>query len=180
MKIHQIHDSTNRHVIQLLETEFSSIDNVDIVRNYHPDYKNDPANFFYILNSGRFKSGHGKYYVLEEDNSFVCAAGWNEYDLDPTIALLLTRMYVNKRYRATYPVGTNILPLILAEINRYDKAWITSNKHNNAIYNWFNRSAQGKKASLFNSWPDIYKQFKPIGTKEVYYTEQDVVELIRD
>lgn len=176
MQIHEIHDNTNKHVISLLEEEFSTIANVDVVKNYHPDYRNDPANFFYVLESGRFRKGHGKYYVIEEDNKFICSAGWNEYDLDPTIVLYLTRMYVNKAYRAMYYVGTHILPLILAETTHYERAWITSNKHNKAIYDWFERASAGKQTSLFNNWPEIYRQFKPIGKREVYYTEQYIVE----
>jgi hypothetical protein len=180
MQIHEIHDGGNEYVMSLLKTEFSTIKNTDIVRNYHPDYSNDPANFFYVLESGRFRINHGKYYVIEEDGKFICSAGWNEYDLDPTIVLYLTRMYVNMRYRTMYYVGTHILPLILAETSQYDRAWITSNKHNRMIYNWFDRAANGKQTALFGDWPDIYRQFKPIGIREVYYIEQNVVELKRN
>lgn len=177
MKVHEIHDSGNKEVMSLLINEFSTIESADIVKNYHPDYKNDPANFFYILENGRFRKGHGKYYVIQDDNDFVCSAGWNEYDLDPSIALCLSRMYINKKYRTMYYVGNHILPLALADTAHYEKIWMTVNKYNRVLYNWFERVESGKLPTLFDDWPEIYKKFKPIGMKEVYYTEQYVVEL---
>ena len=37
----------------------------------------------------------------------------NEYDFDKNIALLLTRMYTEPKYRMNYYVANNILPFIL-------------------------------------------------------------------
>jgi hypothetical protein len=150
-----------------------------IVKNYHPDYRNEPANIFFILENGRYRKGHGKYFVIEEEGEYICSAGWNEYDLDSTIALALTRMYVNTEYRAQYYVGNHILPVILEETINYPRVWITSNNHNKMIYRWFERAASGKRTTLFRDWPDIYRGFVPIGQHEVYYTMQDVAELKR-
>ena len=50
MQLHQIHDSSNEFVMNLLEATLSNITDNDIIKNYHPDYKNNPANIFYILN----------------------------------------------------------------------------------------------------------------------------------
>jgi hypothetical protein len=41
------------------------------------------------------------------------------------------------------------------------------------------RKEKNKRAALFNDWPEVYKNFKPIGKKTIYYTEQYVVELQR-
>jgi hypothetical protein len=179
MLIHQIHDTSNKSVIDLLAKAFSGIENPLFMKNYHYDYRDNPANVFFILENGRYREGHGKYFVIEEDGKYICSAGWNEYDLEPTIALALTRMYVNTEYRTQYYVGNNILPTILEETASYSRVWITSNSHNKMIYRWFERSAQGKRTSLFNDWPDIYRGFVPIGQHEVYYTMQDVAELKR-
>lgn len=176
MLIHEIHNLEN-HAVSFLIDEFSKITDTDIVKNYHPDYSHDPANFFYVLESGRFRKGHGKYYVIEEDNRFVCSAGWNEYDIDPTIALCLSRMYISNKYRTKYYVGTHILPLALTETTHYEKVWMTVNRYNRALYQWFERVSTGKQPTLFDEWPDIYKRFSPIGIREIYYTEQYVVEL---
>ena len=62
------------------------------------------------------------------------------------------------------------------EVSNYDKVWITANEHNKMIYNWFERASKNKKAALFNDWPPIYRNFKTIGKKTIYYTEQYVVE----
>jgi len=180
MQIHQIHDVTNKAVIGLLSDHFSGIVDETILRNYHPDYNNSPENIFFLLStSKRYKEGHGKYFVIEEDGEYICSAGWNEYDFDSAIALALTRMYVNKEYRTQYYVGNHILPIILEETINYPRVWITSNKYNKMIYRWFERSASGKRTSLFKDWPAIYKKFEPIGQKEVYYVLQDVAELKR-
>jgi hypothetical protein len=180
MNIYEIHDMSNDAIISMLKTEFSLITNIDILKNYHPDFYNFPENIFFILKNGRYRPQHGKYYVVEDAGEYICSAGWNEYEVEPTIALLLTRMYVNIKHRAKYIAGNIILPLILDETLRYDRCWITSNKHNNAIYTWFNRIANGKGPALGSSCPEIYKQFIPIGLREVYYTQQDVVELKRN
>jgi hypothetical protein len=54
--------------------------------------------------------------------------------------------------------------------------YITANGYNSAIYQWFVRANEGKSPGLFSDWPDIYKNFKPIGKKNIYYTEQYVIE----
>lgn len=147
--------------------------------NYHPDYSDNPANIFRILKDGRYQRGKGKYYVVEQHGELIASAGWNEYEIDPSIALVLTRMYVSPSNRGNYVVGKEILPIILTELNIYSKIWITVNEYNKTIYDWFVRNSESKRPALFNNWPEIYKQFVPIGKKNVYYTPQYVVELKR-
>jgi hypothetical protein len=179
MNLHTIHNSSESIALDLLKTEFSFITDPKYIVNYHPDYSTESSNFFYILEQGRYREGHGKYMILEENSEYICSAGWNEYDLNIDIALVLTRMYVNKKYRAQYMVGEHILPILLNDTETYSHVWITSNQYNKSIYRWFERNAKGKNPALFNNWPDIYKQFEPIGQMEVYHTMQDVVELKR-
>jgi hypothetical protein len=177
MKIHEINDLGNTTVIDILKHGLSEVDHISIIKNYHPDYSNIPGNLFYILDQGRYRIGHGKYFVITDDHDkYVCSAGWNEYDLDSTVALLLTRMYITPRYRAQYIIGKMVLPLMISEAGNYSKLWITSNNHNRSIYTYFERASQNKRTVLFNDWPDIYKRFKPIGKKIVYYTEQWIAE----
>ena len=72
------------------------MDNPSSITNYHPDYANEPSNLFYILNQPNNRYTKGAYYILEEDNKLIACAGWNEYELDITTALGLTRMFVSK------------------------------------------------------------------------------------
>jgi len=179
MQLHQIHDASNKPVISLLEESFCKITNTNLIKNYHPDYKNDPANIFYILNDVNGRYSRGCYYVLENEGEFVCSAGWNEYDLDNAIALALTRAYVNPKYRAKYHMGEYILPKIIDNTTGYKHLYITADSHNSTIYQYFVRANEGKRTAVFNTWPDIYKNFKPIGKKSIYYIEQYVVEYQR-
>lgn len=177
MKIHEIHDLTNKQIIDILKHGLSEVNHENIIKNYHPDYSTTPGNLFYILKEGRYKFGHGKYFVVtDDDDKYVCSVGWNEYDLNPNVALLLTRMYISPSYRAQYIIGKNILPQMIDEAKNHSKLWITANNHNRAIYTYFERASQNKRTVLFNDWPDIYKKFKPIGKHVVYYTEQWVAE----
>jgi hypothetical protein len=180
MKLHTIQDSSNKFIIGLLEETFSKITNSNIIRNYHPDYKNDPANIFYILTdvNGRYKKG--SYFVLENNNEFVCSAGYNQYDLDSSIALALTRAYVDPKFRAHYYMGEYILPEIIKNTTQYKHLYITADSYNSAIYQYFVRASQGKTTALYNNWPDIYRKFKPIGKKTIYFTEQYVAEFERE
>jgi len=179
MLLHELHDSSNEFVMNLLGVSLSNITDNDIIKNYHPDYKNDPANIFYILNDVKGRYKHGCYYVLEDNGEYVCSAGYNEYDLDQTIALALTRAYVDPKYRAKYYMGEYILPKIIDSTTSYNHLYITADSHNSAIYQWFDRAHQGKRPTMFNNWPDIYRKFKPIGKKTIYYTEQYVMEYQR-
>lgn len=180
MKIHEIHDTKNTAVIEILKTGLSEITDVAIVKNYHPDYSDTPGNLFYILNEGRYQQGRGKYYVITEDDKYICSLGWNEYELVPTIALMLTRMYITPKYRGQYIIGKNILPIAISEASHYDRIWITANEHNRAIYDYFVRASQNKRTTLFNDWPEIYRKFKPIGKRFVYYTSQYVAEYTKE
>jgi hypothetical protein len=179
MLLHELHDSSNEFVMNLLEVSFSKITDIDIIKNYHPDYKNDPANIFYILKDVNGRYNRGCYYVLEDDGEYVCSAGYNEYDLDQTIALALTRAYINPKYRTKYCMGEYILPKIIENTIQYEHLYITADSHNSAIYQWFVRANEGKRPAMFNQWPDIYRKFKPVGKKNIYYTEQYVAELDR-
>jgi acyl carrier protein len=178
--IHEIHDLSNDYVVELLRSGLSKVTNENILVNYHPMYQQNPANLFYILTNGKYRKGHGKYFVIEEDGVFVASAGWNQYDSEPTTALVLTRMYIDPAYRAQYIIGNSILPQILTDTEDYAKIWITVNEHNKVIYKWFERASENKRTTLFNDWPPIYRNFRPIGQKTVNYTEQYVVEFKRE
>lgn len=180
MQLHQLHDASNRFIIGLLEDSFSKIINSNLVKNYHPDYKNEPSNIFYILNDIKGRYNRGCYYVLEENNEYVCSAGYNEYELDSSIALALTRAYVDPKHRSKYYMGEYILPKIIENTTQYEHLYITADSFNSAIYQWFDRANTGKRPAMFNDWPDIYRKFKPIGKKNIYYIEQYVMELTRE
>jgi len=159
--------------MKLLTDEFSTITDTDIIKNYHPDYMNEPSNIFYILNDRNGRYHNGAYYVIEEDG-FVASAGYNEYDQDTILAI--TRMYVSVNYRAKFYIGKYVLPTILEDTKHYSKIWITFNDYNHILYQYFVRTSQDKRTGLYAPWPDIYKQFKPIGKKTINHTEQYVVE----
>lgn len=179
MKLHRISNSSNKEVIQILKDNFSQISDKNIIKNYHPKFDQEPANIFFILNSKNNRYEKGCYYVLENNREYICSAGWNEYEYDNSIALALTRAYVNPKHRAKYYMGKFILPEIINETVNYNKIYITSNSYNSAIYQYFVRADQNKTTALFNNWPDIYRRFKPVGIKTIYNTDQYVVEYIR-
>lgn len=180
MIIHELHDLSNDRAVGILTEGLSKITDQRIAVNYHPDYSDDHANLFYILSTGRYRKGYGKYFVLEDNGKYVSSAGWNEYEQDPTIAFALTRMYTDPVYRAQYLIAQHVLPKTLRETSRYDSVWLTVNEHNKLMYNWFVRASQNKRTALFNDWPEIYRNFRPIGEKTIYNTPQYVVELKRN
>ena len=179
MIIHEIHDLSNNHVIDLMLQSFRNFTDKAIA-NYHPEYSDCPGNIFRVLKEGRYNFGHGKYYVVEQNGELMASAGWNEYDLEPSTALVLSRMFVSPSHRGSYILGKEILPKMLTEVDKYSKIWMTVNEHNKSLYKWFERMNENKRPSLFNNWPEIYTNFKPIGKKNVYYTPQYVVELKRE
>lgn len=172
MIIHQIQDLSNQHVVDLLREGLKSVDDENLIENYHPDYSQRNSNLFYLLKNGRYKKG--MYYVLEDEGKYVGSAGWNEYT--PEIALLLTRTYVVPERRQQTVLTTYILDDMISSALDYDKLWITCNGYNMPIYHGFERLAENKSAGLKNRWPKIYARFKPIGLRTVNYTEQYVVE----
>lgn len=176
MKIYKIHNLLDRKPIELLKNGLASVTDEKIIKIYHPDYSKTSGNLFAILEEGRYAEGVGAYYVIEIDGKYAASAGWNEYELDRSIAFALSRMYTYPDQRGKYQIANHILPMTLRETEKYQRVWLTVNEHNMTLYKWFLRSASGKSTSLSNDWPDIYKKFKPIGKHNVYYTEQWVVE----
>lgn len=172
MNTYIINDDSNTAVCDLLKREFSKIKTDIAIANYHPDYSNYPGNFFYILKQGRYKKGN--YYILEENNEFICSTGWNEYGLDPEIALLLTRLYIAPKYRSQYPASRYILPSMLDESKNYRHRWVTVNDYNKTFYKMIARLRE--KPSATPLWPVILKNFKPIGEHKVNGVNQWVVE----
>ena len=180
MKIHAIHDLTNPHVINILKKEFNNITDTNIISNYHPDYSDNAGNLFYILQAGRYRLSKGKYWVMEENGEYLGSAGWNEYELEPDIALMMTRFYVMPEYRKKYYASSHILPKALEEAKDYKRIWMSMNEYNKSLYTWFDRASKGKLPGLFDYWPDVYRKFVPIGKRDIYYTEQYVVEYSND
>ena len=173
MKIHTIHDLTNTHVINILKKEFNTITDTNIISNYHPDYSDFSGNLFYILAHGRYI--RGKYFIIVDDtDTFIASAGWNELNVD--VALVLTRMYVSPKFRTRYIIGKTVLPTMLTESIEYNKVWMTVNQYNKSIYNWLVRNEIQNK---IGNWPDIYKNFKPIGQQVINNTLQYVLEYKR-
>lgn len=179
MQIHEINDLSNARALSLLKDGLSKITDEQIIKNYHPDFAHISSNLFYILEHGRYGKGKGTYYVVEEQGEYVCSAGWNEYEIEPTIAFALTRMFVAPKYRGTYVVAKYILDKSLLATEKYEKVWLSVNEYNKTLYTWFVRANENKKTSLFNDWPDTYRNFKPIGQRIIYNTPQYVVELER-
>lgn len=177
MNIFRINDLSNTKVVSILQTGLAKVDDKYVIKNYHPDYTDRPENLFFILKQGRYQEGKGAYFVIEENGEYVCSAGWNEYTHDT--ALVLTRAYTTLKYRMQYLLAKHILTKAIEETSRYDNVWLTVNEHNKAVYDWFVRNEENKRAALFNDWPEIYKNFKPNGKKNVYGIEQYVVELQR-
>lgn len=173
MNIHEIRDLSNHHVIHMLKNGLSLLDPLE--ENYSPELSSNPANLFYLLETGRYNDGC--YYVVENEGMYVASAGWNRYSDDT--AIVLSRAYVSKPYRTKYVMGNLLLPRMLEECKSYKNVWITCNEHNRAIYDWFVRSNEGRRPAMFNNWPEIYNNFEPIGKKVIYYTEQFVAQLKR-
>lgn len=176
MKIYEINDLSNTKVIDILKSGITQnmFKNKKLFENYLYSHKDSPANLFYLLQNGRYKTG--SYFVItEDDDSYVASAGWNQYDKDT--ALLLTRMLVIPEYRSSYIIGHTILNTMIDQAKVYDKVWVTFNHYNKTLYDWFERVDQGKTGALFNDWPDVYRKFKPIGEKIINNVPQYVVEL---
>jgi len=170
MKLYSLTDSRDATIIKLLQTSITAdmFDKEELLPNYLYEHKDNPANLFNNIASGRY--AHGRYYVLTDDNNkFIASAGWHPYTSDT--ALALTRMLVAPEYRASYVVGREILPSIMKETRFFNKVWITCNEYNRAIYDWFRT---GK--SISGNWPNVYKSFKPIGQHVVNHTLQYVAE----
>lgn len=171
MKIHSIQDLSNNYVVNMLKDNLQTVTEPDLVKNYHPDFSDNPANLFYILKDGRFKNGN--YFVMEEDGEYAGSAGWNPYN---DVALVLTRAFIPVTERMKYNMANYLLPLIFEQTFNFEKLWITCNDHNIAIYQALTRLQDKKSAGLVGAFPDVYKKFVPIGKKIVNYTEQYVAE----
>lgn len=178
MIIHEIQDLSNNIAVDVLKQGLSKITDETHLINYHPDFSDNPSNLFYILKYGRYTTG--KYYIVEEDGNYICSAGWNEYQYEPSIALLMTRFYVVPEYRKNYYASSYILPKALEEAKDYKHIWMTMNEYNKSLYTWFERASAGKLPGLFDYWPEVYRNFHPIGKRYIYYTEQYVVEYRND
>jgi hypothetical protein len=175
MLIYSIKDAKNKKLINLLKLNFSKINETNLISNYHPDFSNVPGNFFYILKEGRYLTGN--YFIMIKDDIFYGSAGWNSFD---DKALLLTRAFIPTEFRRQYLFSKHLLPIMFNETHNYKKLWITCNDYNISIYNAITRLNNGKSAGLFDQWPSIYKNFKPIGKKVVNSVEQYVLEYKRN
>lgn len=173
--VHKIHDLSNCQAVDLLRSNIcaSMFKNDSLRKNYLYEYKNDPANLFYILGNGRYQNG-AYFIVTDHNDKYIASAGWHPYS-DNT-ALLLSRMLVIPEYRGSYILAETVLQHMIDQSSSYENQWITFNDYNLTLYKWFERVDQGKRGALFNDWPDIYAKFKPVGQKQINHVLQYVVE----
>jgi hypothetical protein len=178
MEIYTIRDLSDVTLINKLKKELVLITDGNIIKNYHPNYEDIPGNLFNTLKTGRYE--FGSYYILFENNEFVCSSGWHRYEYDHSIALVMTRSYVNPKFRAHYYMGKYLLPKMVAEASNYEKIWITVNEYNKAIYNRFFRKNTKKRSELFGNWPEIYDNFVALDKQLIYNTEQYVIQYVKN
>lgn len=174
--VHEITDTSNVQLVSLLRKSIvpGMFKNLSLEKNYLYDYKDETSNLFYILENGRYQNG--SYFIVTDSNGkYIGSAGWHPY-LDNT-ALLLSRMLVIPEYRGSYVLAETVLQQMIDQSAAYKHRWITFNDYNLALYKWFERVEQGKSGALFNNWPSIYSNFRPIGKKEINHVSQYVVEL---
>lgn len=176
---YEINDLSNSHVVDILKNgiQESMFESKQLAKNYCYDYRDEMGNLFYILDHDRYQKG--SYFVITDENDeYIASAGWNEYTDE--VALMITRIFVSPKYRTQYIIGNDILPIMMKQAHQYKKLWITFNEYNKTIYDWFTRSSENKSTSLSKHWPDVYREFKPVGKKEVNNTLQYVVEFTND
>jgi hypothetical protein len=173
MIIHTVNDLSNDSLINFLKKNLSYFAHGMI--NYDPEFENNPANLFAILKNGRYNTGN--YFIMEENGKYMGSAGWNQYG---DTALVLTRAFIPNEHRLKYYMATHLLPIIFDQTKTYHRLWITCNEYNYPIYRALDRLQHGQSAGLFNSWPEVYKKFKPIGKKVINFTEQYVAEYLRN
>lgn len=176
MNLHYLHDDSDQTKITILQDGLRCVEDERLSKNYNPKYSENNANLFYLLKNGRYAFSKGKFFVLENNGKFVACAGWNQYDQDPSIALLLTRVYIANEYRANYFLTKYFLPAMLPEVLHFSKIWMTFNLHNKVIYDWFIKiNNSGEDGFVAKKFP-IFKSFNPIGLQSVYFTDQYVIE----
>lgn len=160
----------------MLHREFSLIKDSNLIENYNPSYSMNPANIFYILNNtDRYKNGI--YYVLENEGEFVLSTGWNSYEYNPEIALVLTRTYVNPKYRGKLLMAKYVLPDILMKVKEFKHVYVTVNKFNTKLITSFEKLLKSKRQ--LNSNAKMYKNLVPKGIMNIYFTDQYVFEFIK-
>jgi hypothetical protein len=172
INIYEIHN-INDPEVDILKKNFNLIKEPKIIKNYHPEYSKLPGNFFNILEKGRYEKNKGTYYVLTNDEDFVASGGWNEYELNPKISLIFTRFYVAPKYRQKFIFTKLMFEKIIEQTCNYEHIYITVNESNKKFYDLVSNLYNNDKK---NYLPKIYSRFKPIGTKEIYYTNQYVLE----
>lgn len=175
MVIYELQSDQECQGLTLLKQGLEKIQEQDLAINYHPHFSNDPANIFYLLKHGRYASGC--YFVLEDQGQYIGSAGWNVYN--DSIVLCLTRAYFVKEYRHRYYMAEYLLPKIFEQAHTYNTFWITCNDYNKKIYDGLVRLQQNKSSGMYNSWPDVYRKFVPIGSRIVNNSVQYVAEYKR-
>lgn len=175
MDIYELHSDEDSPGYRILKQGLSNLPEQDLAVNYHPYFSNEPSNLFYLLKHGRYQTGC--YFVIADNDSYLGSAGWNLYQDE--IVLCLTRAYFIKNARHRYLMANLILPNILKQTSQYNRFWITCNDYNKRIYDGLVKLNQDGHAGLYDSWPKIYKKFKPIGSMVVNNTVQYVAEYKR-
>jgi|688.fasta_scaffold12717_5 hypothetical protein len=175
IKIHELHDLENPIMDMLIET-FIKIDDIKILKNYHPEHRNYSGNLFNLLVQGRYSKGKGAYYVLEENKEFITSGGWNQYDFDSEVSLIFTRFYVAPKFRSKFIFTKILFDKIIEQTINYKYVYITVNESNKKFYDLVSKLYIGEKVNL----PKVFACFKPIGIKNIYYTPQYVLSLEKE
>jgi hypothetical protein len=165
MKLYKVTDTSNAHIMGILHKGLSTaVGDQKTLENYHPDYRDNNANLFYILEHGRYADG-GYFCVCDDEDNFLASSGWHPYD--ETTALVSSRAYVSPLGKFKYPIATFITPVAIREAWAYPELWMCFNDHN---YGFFKGFSRGK----WENHP-TYKYFEPVGEATVNYTQQWVV-----
>jgi short subunit dehydrogenase-like uncharacterized protein len=73
----------------------------------------------------------------------------------------------------------HLLRALIDEVAFYkpqEKVYISFNKYNHSLYEWFVRKSEGRSSSIGKQWPEVFAAFKPRGVRKINHVDQYVCE----
>jgi hypothetical protein len=128
------------------------------------------------LHTGRYDEYFFGYLVQQGVWKPIMGGG---YEVNENGIGVLTRLFVAPHYRMRLYIQHLLKQLTLTIATKHSNdttLYISFNKCNEALYEWFVRKQSGRSASIGKQWPEVFSVFKPVGLRTINYTEQLVCE----
>ena len=132
--------------------------------------------------NSRYYQNNAGFIVIYNNEDLVACGGYHPFFMDGKKgSIVLSRFYINQLFRKSNINITDdywVPEMLKNNVDLGNWLWMSFNSDRKLLYESFVKQKKNRKLILGNIWPSFFTKFYGIGIKNVYSTNQYIVEAL--